>query len=58
MNQSEFSVEVDDGNFTNVNITQDPQSMSKKLMFLIEGVFLGIVVLCGITGKYTKENGM
>ena len=55
MNQSEFSVEVDDGNFTNENITQNPQTASKKLMFLIEGVFLGIVVLCGITGEYIKE---
>ena len=52
MNQREFSVEVDDGNFTNVNITQDPQTASKKLMFLIEGVCLGLVALCGITGKY------
>ena len=52
MNQSEFSVEVDDENFTNVNITQDPQTASKKLMFLIEGVCLGLVALCGITGKY------
>ena len=56
MNQSEFPVEVDDGNFTNVNITQDPQTASKKLMFLIEGVFLGIVAVLGITGKYNLSS--
>ena len=55
MNFSEISIEVDKDNITNEDNIEDSGTISKKLMFLIEGVFLGIVVLCGITGEYMKK---
>ena len=52
MNLSELTIEVDNENMTNMNITVESDTTSKKLMFLIEGVFLGLVAIFGITGKY------
>ena len=51
MNLSELTIEVDNENMTNMNITLESDSTSKKLMFMIEGVCLGIVAILGITGK-------
>ena len=56
MNFSEISIEVDKDNITNEDNIEDSQTISKKLMFLIEGVFLGIVAVLGITGKYNLSS--
>ena len=51
MNLSEFTIEDNNENMTNVNITLETENTSKNLMFLIEGVLLGLVAVFGITGK-------
>lgn len=56
MNFSEISIEVDKDNITNEDNIEDSGTISKKLMFLIEGVFLGIVAVLGITGKYNLSS--
>ena len=50
MNLSEVTIEVENETIANENITDDSETISKKLMFLIEGVFLGVVAILGITG--------
>ena len=55
MNLSELTNEVYPENITNVNVTLESEITSKKLMFLIEGVCLGIVATLGITGKYSFQ---
>ena len=51
MNLSEFTIEDNNENMTNVSITLETENTSKNLMFLIEGVLLGLVAVFGITGK-------